>query len=78
MNIGLTVATILLTAAADSSSPFGCSTSVTPRYFSWNAMPSSRVSRVSVQFSGSSAGGFGEKKKKSIVKTENTLLLYKY
>lgn len=51
----LTVATILLTAAADSSSPLGCSTIVTPRYLSWNAMPSRRVSLVSVQFSGSSA-----------------------
>lgn len=50
----LTVATILLTAAADSSSPLGCSTMVTPRYLSWNTMPSRRVSRVSVQFSGSS------------------------
>lgn len=51
----LTVATILLTAAAESSSPLGCSTIVTPRYLSWNDMPSSRVSLVSVQFSGSSA-----------------------
>lgn len=51
----LTVATILLTAAADSSSPLGCSTIVTPRYLSWNTMPSRRVSLVSVQFSGSSA-----------------------
>ncbi len=51
----LTVATILLTAAADSSSPLGCSTIVTPRYLSWTVMPSRRVSLVSVQFSGSSA-----------------------
>lgn len=56
----LTVATILLTAAADSSSPLGCSTMVTPRYLSWNTMPSSRVSLVSVQFSGSSAEMRGE------------------
>lgn len=53
----LTVATILLTAAADCSSPLGCSTIVTPRYLRWNVMPSSRVSLVSVQFSGSSAEG---------------------
>lgn len=53
--LSLTVATILLTAAADSSSPLGCSTIVTPRYLSWNTMPSRRVSLVSVQFSGSSA-----------------------
>lgn len=51
----LTVATILLTAAADSSSPLGCSTIVTPRYLRWKTMPSNRVSLVSVQFSGSSA-----------------------
>lgn len=54
-SLSLTVATILLTAAAESSSPLGCSTIVTPRYFSWNTIPSRRVSRVSVQFSGSSA-----------------------
>lgn len=51
---GLTVATILLTAAADSSSPLGCSTSVMPRYLRLKSIPSSSVSRVSVQFSGSS------------------------
>lgn len=50
----LTVATILLTAAAESSSPFGCSTNVMPRYLRLNSTPSSSVSRVSVQFSGSS------------------------
>lgn len=53
--VSLTVATILLTAAADSSSPLGCSTIVTPRYLRWKTMPSNRVSLVSVQFSGSSA-----------------------
>lgn len=51
---GLTVAAILLTAAADSSSPLGCSTSVMPKYFRLKSIPSRRVSRVSVQFSGSS------------------------
>lgn len=53
----LTVATILLTAAADSSSPLGLSTSVMPRYLRLKTMPSSRVSRVSVQFSGNSKTG---------------------
>lgn len=53
----LTVATILLTAAADSSSPLGRSTSVMPRYLRLKIMPSSRVSRVSVQFSGNSSTG---------------------
>ena len=52
--LGLTVATILLTAAADISSPLGCSTSVMPRYLRLKIIPSSNVSRVSVQFSGSS------------------------
>lgn len=65
--VGLTVATILLTAAADNSSPLGCSTIVTPRYFSWNTMPSSRVSRVSVQFSGSS--GERERERARKIKT---------
>lgn len=51
----LTVATILLTAAADCSSPLGWSTSVMPRWRRLNVMPSKMVSRVSVQFSGSSA-----------------------
>lgn len=50
----LTVATILLTAAAESSSPLGCSTSVMPMYLRLKSIPSSSVSRVSVQFSGSS------------------------
>lgn len=53
----LTVATILLTAAADSSSPLGRSTSVIPRYLRLKTMPSSSVSRVSVQFSGNSRTG---------------------
>lgn len=51
-----TVATTLLMAAAESSSPFGCSTSVIPRYLRLKVIPSSRVSLVSVQFSGSSGG----------------------
>lgn len=51
--LALAVATILLTAAADSSSPLGRSTSVMPRYLRVKSMPSSSVSRVSVQFSGS-------------------------
>ena len=59
----LTVATMRFTAAADSSSPLGCSTMVTPRYFSWNTMPSSRVSLVSVQFSGSSVERRGEERR---------------
>lgn len=50
----LTVATILFTAAAESSSPLDSCTSVMPKYFSWKTIPSNRVSRVSVQFSGSS------------------------
>lgn len=53
----LTVAKILLTAAADCSSPLGWSTSVMPRWRRLKVMPSRMVSRVSVQFSGSSAGG---------------------
>lgn len=53
----LTVATILLTAAADSSSPLGLSTNVIPRYLRLKTMPSSSVSRVSVQFSGNSRIG---------------------
>lgn len=55
--LALTVATILLTAAADSSSPLGLSTSVIPRYLRLKTMPSSSVSRVSVQFSGNSRTG---------------------
>lgn len=50
----LTVTTILLTAAADRSSPLGWSTSVMPRWRRLKVMPSKMVSRVSVQFSGSS------------------------
>lgn len=49
------MATILLTAAADSSWPLGWSTSVMPRCQRLKVMPSRMVSRVSVQFSGSSA-----------------------
>lgn len=49
-----TVATILFTAAADSSSPLGWSTSVMPRWQRLKVIPSKMVSRVSVQFSGSS------------------------
>jgi len=52
----LTVATILFTAAADSSSPLGWSTSVMPRRRRLKVTPSMTASRVSVQFSGSSAG----------------------
>lgn len=50
----LTVATILRMAAEAMSSPLGWPTSVIPRYFTLNTIPSSSVSFVSVQFSGSS------------------------
>lgn len=50
----LTVMTILFTAAADRSSPLGWSTRVMPRWWRLKVMPSKIVSRVSVQFSGSS------------------------
>lgn len=50
----LTVVTILFTAAADRSSPLGWSTRVMPRWRRLKVMPSKIVSRVSVQFSGSS------------------------
>ncbi len=56
----LTVATILLTAAAESSSPLGWSTRVMPRCRMLKVIPSRRVSLVSVQFSASS-GARGEK-----------------
>lgn len=49
------MATILRMAAEAMSSPLGCPTRVIPRYLTLNTMPSSRVSLVSVQFSGSSA-----------------------
>ncbi len=50
----LTVATILLIAAAAMSSPLGWPTRVMPKYFTLNTIPSKSVSLVSVQFSGSS------------------------
>lgn len=52
----LTVVTILRMAAEAMSSPLGWPTRVMPRYFTLNTIPSSSVSLVSVQFSGSSGG----------------------
>lgn len=54
MSFKLTVATILRMAAEAMSSPLGWPTSVMPRYLTLNTIPSSRVSLVSVQFSGNS------------------------
>lgn len=62
-----TVMTILFTAAADRSSPLGWSTRVMPRWRRLKVKPSMMVSRVSVQFSGSSGdkwNGFQRKEDK--------------
>lgn len=75
----LTVATILLTAAAERSSPLGSSTSVMPMYFRLKSIPSSRVSLVSVQFSGSSKGDYNFLNKGfhwEVMQTHTSCLLY--
>lgn len=66
----LTVATILRMAAEAMSSPLGWPTRVIPRYFTLNTIPSSRVSLVSVQFSGSS----GWTKRQDVRKHHNALM----